>query len=135
MAGRVPLKEGLLTTVDDAACARLVGGRCPECGNVNFPMQSLCPYCSSDGCRAVSLDPHGRLEVCTTVINRPPGYDGPLPFGFGVVELPEGIRIIARILEPERSHPGAAVTLVLETLHINPDGNEVVTYAFRPTSS
>jgi uncharacterized OB-fold protein len=131
---RVALKEGLLTTVDDPAAARLVGGRCPRCARFNFPAQVICAYCSADGCEATPLSTRGTIEVCTTVINRPPGYDGPVPFGFGVVELPEGIRIISRITDPDRAKPGTAVVLRLEPLGTDADGREVVTYAYEPVA-
>ena len=127
---RVPLKEGLLSSVEEASGVRLLGGRCPGCGRFNFPTQALCPYCASDGCETVALSAHGVIEVCTTVTNRPPGYEGPLPFGFGVVELPEGIRIIARVSDPERTAPGTPVRLVNEVLSTDAEGRAVVTYAF-----
>jgi len=129
---RVPLKDGLFSLPDDLRAARLLAGRCGECGQFNFPAQALCPYCSQDGCDTVPLSPEGVIEVCTTVVNRPPGYEGTMPFGFGVVELPERIRIIARITEPERSAPGTAVRLVIEPLCTDTEGREVVTYAFKP---
>lgn len=134
MAARIALKEGLLTRIDDSGAARLLGGRCPACTRFSFPAQDLCPYCSSDGCAPVPMSPHGVIEVCTTVINRPPGYDGRLPFGFGVVELPEGIRIIARITNPDRVRPGAPVRLIIEPLCADAEGREVMTYAFEPIS-
>jgi uncharacterized OB-fold protein len=129
---RVPLKDGLFTLPDDLTAARLLGGRCPSCARVNFPVQSLCPYCASDGCETVPLSDRGVIEVCTTVINRPPGYDGKVPFGFGVVELPEGIRVISRITDPGRSKPGRPARLVIEALYTDAEGREVVTYAFAP---
>ena len=76
------------------------------------------------------LSPHGVVEVCTTVVNRPPGYEGKVPFGFGVVELPEGIRIISRIRDPQHIRAGMPVRLVLEMLCSDAEGREVVTYAF-----
>jgi uncharacterized protein len=127
---RIPLKEGLFTTPDDPQAARLLGGRCAACGRFSFPAQALCPYCSSDGCETVPLSPRGVIEVCTTVINRPPGYEGTLPFGFGVVELPEGIRIITRVSDPAGVGPGQPVRLVIESLCTNAEGHEVMTYAF-----
>ena len=130
---RIALKDGLLSGVDDSDTARLLGGRCLHCARVNFPAQDLCPYCSNDGCEAVPLSAHGAVEVCTTVINRPPGYEGALPFGFGVVELPEGLRLISRIHAPEPVRPGATVRLVLDCLCIDAEGREVMTYAFETT--
>ncbi len=129
---RVPLKEGLFTTPTDAAAARLLGGRCSSCKRFNFPAQSMCTYCASDSCETLPLSDRGVIEVCTTVINRPPGYEGKVPFGFGVVELPEGIRIISRITDPDRARPGTPVRLVIEALCTDAEGRELVTYAFEP---
>ena len=127
---RIPVKEGLFTMTDDP---RLLGSRCPACGRSAFPAQTICPYCSADGCEVVSLSPEGVVEVCTTVINRPPGYEGTVPFGFGVVELPEGLRIISRISVPEHCRAGTPVRLALEPLCTNADGQEVMTYTFEST--
>jgi len=132
MAVRIPLHEGLLTSVEDEPTAQLLGGRCGRCAKLSFPAQTICPYCSADGCASVALSTIGVIEVCTTVVNRPPGYEGPLPFGFGVVELPEGIRLISRIMHPDRSRAGTAVRLVLENVHSDAEGRQVVTYAFAP---
>ena len=127
---RIALREGLLTSIDDSSTARLRGGRCPDCQRFSFPAQEICPYCSHAGCDTVALHPNGVVEVCTTVINRPPGYEGSVPFGFGVVELPEGMQIIARINSPERVRPGAPVRLVLDRLCTDAEGREVITHAF-----
>lgn len=132
---RVALKEGLLSNIEDTHTARLLGGRCPACARHNFPAQPLCPYCCSDGCETVALSPNGRLEVCTTVINRPPGYEGPMPFGFGVVELPEGLRVISRISHSDQARAGTPVRLMLDSLGTDSGGREVVTYAFKPVES
>jgi uncharacterized protein len=128
---QIPLKEGLFTTAGEA---RLLAGRCPTCACFSFPAQAICPYCSRDGCETVALSAHGIVEVCTTVINRPPGYEGTMPFGFGVVELPEGIRIISRIANPAIARPGAAARLIIEPLCTDSEGREVMTYAFEVVS-
>ncbi len=64
----------------------------------------------------------------------PPGYTGPVPFGFGVVELTnERLRVITRLAEPDpaRLTVGQAMRLVAETLP-GEDGDAVVTWAFEP---
>ncbi len=130
----VALKDGLFTLPEGRAPARLLGGRCPGCARFNFPAQAICPYCGGDGCEIVPLSVQGVLRWCTTVLNRPPGYEGRVPFGFGVVELCEGIRIISRISEPDRP-PGTPVRLVLEPLFTDAEGRDVVTYAFEAVDS
>jgi uncharacterized OB-fold protein len=66
----------------------------------------------------------------------PPGYRGAVPFGFGVVELPEGVRVITRITEadPSRLRRGQAVRLEIVPLHEGDDGRPVVSYAFGPAA-
>jgi uncharacterized OB-fold protein len=62
---------------------------------------------------------------------------GETPFGIGVVELPEGIRVISRLTEndPSKLVSGQSMELQIVALHADPDGNDVVTYAFAPVTS
>jgi uncharacterized OB-fold protein len=55
----------------------------------------------------------------------------------GVVELPEGIRIVSRLTEADatRLHPGLPMRLVLEPLFSEEDGTPVVAYAFAPVAA
>ena len=60
----------------------------------------------------------------------PPGYDGPVPYGFGVVELEGiGLRVVTRLTEsdPARLHAGERMTLVTDDV-----GDGVATWAFAP---
>jgi hypothetical protein len=49
------------------------------------------------------------------------------------VELPEGLRIVTRLSDPDRVRAGCRVHLVLETLQTDQNDNEIVTYAFAPS--
>jgi uncharacterized OB-fold protein len=131
MSVAVPVQPGLFTESDPP---RLLGGRCASCGHHNFPRHEICPYCASDATEAAELSPVGRLWAWTAVTHPPPGYRGEVPYGFGVVELPEGLRVVSRLSEadPGRLRAGQPVHLVLETLHTDDDGRSVVTYAFAP---
>ncbi|MGH8986408.1 MAG: Zn-ribbon domain-containing OB-fold protein [Acidimicrobiia bacterium] len=124
----VAVREGLFA--DD----HLLGARCAACVRHHFPRSSRCPYCGSDSVRETTLSGHGTLWAWTAVTAAPPGYRGPVPFGFGVVELPEGVRVITRLTEadPAKLTFGMAVHLVTDELHTDDDGATVVTYAFSP---
>ena len=80
------------------------------------------------------LSRRGTLQTYTTVEKAPPGYRGKVPYGFGVVELPEGIRLISRLTESriDRLEFGLPVQLVLEELFTDDDGNQVIGWAFEP---
>jgi uncharacterized OB-fold protein len=129
----VPVREGLFTVADDGG-PRLLGGRCHSCGEHHFPVAACCPYCSGEDVAEVTLSETGTLWAWTAVTAPPPGYRGTVPFGFGVVELPEGIRVVTRISEPEpsRLRSGQAMSLDIVALHDGDDGQPVVTFAFAP---
>jgi uncharacterized OB-fold protein len=57
-----------------------------------------------------------------------------VPFGVGVVELPEGVRVITRLTEsdPAALVEGQTMELRIVPLHRDEDGNDVVTYAYAP---
>jgi uncharacterized protein len=80
------------------------------------------------------LSRRGTLWAWTAVTAPPPGYKGEVPFGVGVVELPEGVRVITRLTEsdPTALLEGQAMELRIVPLHRDEEGRDVVTYAFAP---
>ena len=129
-----PVREGLFAEATAGHPAHLLGIRCGRCGKPHFPRQPTCPYCGSDEVDDIDLSSRGRLWAWTAVTAAPPGYRGLVPFGFGVVDLPEGVRVITRLTEsdPSRLALGDAMELVIAPLH-DDDGTTVVTYAFAAT--
>jgi uncharacterized OB-fold protein len=111
----------------------LLGTRCDACGRFTFPRTDVCPYCGATATVAVDLSPTGTLWGWTTVVNPPPGYRGEVPFGFGIVELPEGVRVVTRLAVPDESYrDGLPVQLRIVPLHTDDDGDEVETWEFAP---
>jgi uncharacterized protein len=127
------VRDGLFVLGDVPA---LIGGRCRKCDEVCFPMHEICPYCSHETVESVELSRSGTLWTWTAVNAAPPGYEGPVPYGFGVVELPEGVRIVTRLTEPDPTNlePGQPMELVLVPLNGENDP-KILTYAFAPTSA
>lgn len=130
----IPVHEGLFEETADGP--RLRGTRCRACARHHFPASDGCPFCGSADVEAVALSPTGTLWGWTGVTAAPPGYDGPVPFGFGVVELPEGLRVITRLEEPDPSRLefGQRMILVLAEVGTTDHGDPTVTYSFRADS-
>lgn len=134
-----PIREGLFAE-DEHGNPYLRGGRCGACGRLQFPMASTCPACGSDTVEEVRLADHGTLWGWTAVTAPPPGYLGEVPFGFGVVELADGLRVITRIEEPDpaRLELGMPMQLgLVELARSEGDGPgaetaPVTTYTFAP---
>ena len=122
--------------------AYLRGGRCGACGRLQFPLASTCPACGGADVEEVRLADHGSLWGWTAVTAPPPGYLGDVPYGFGVVELADGLRVITRIEEPDptRLEFGMPMQLVLVQLDGSRDGRDaaespVTTYSFAPSTA
>ena len=128
----IPIRAGLFT-VDPP---RLLAARCASCRRHHFPTQATCPYCGAD-CETVALSDRGTLVLFTVVHNAPPGYRGKAPYGFGVVELPEGLRVISPLTESrlEALRVGLPVRLRVAPLFVDEEGREVMSYAFQPVAS
>ena len=113
----------------------LLGGYSPSSEKYHFPRLPACPYSGADDVQPAELSGRATLWGWTAVTAPPPGYEGPVPFGFGVVELvDEQLRIVTRLTEadPARLSFGQPVHLVVDGLHTDADGTTVVTYSFAP---
>jgi uncharacterized OB-fold protein len=135
---RVPIEDGFFTVPDDEAePPRLLGSRCPACGEHFYPRRMVCAKCLHEGCDDVELGPTGRLWTWTYV-------HVPLfakknakvaAYGVGQVDLPEGPRIQAILVGgPDDFEVGMELELDLETLSTDKDDNDVVIYRFKPTA-
>ena len=138
---RVPIAEGIFTDDDEP---QLLGSTCGACEIVTFPAQGSCPRCASTDMREQPLARRGRLWAWTTQSFPPPSppYLGPtgkdfVPFGVGYVELPGEVKVESRLTEsdPAALEAGMEMELVLVPFRTDDDGNEVVTFAFRPVAA
>jgi len=134
---QVPIADGLYTW--PSASPQLIASRCQGCGEVAFPKQDGCASCTGDSTEEVLLSRRGRLWTWT--IQRfppPPPFIGDResfePFGVGYIELPEGIRIESRLTEsdPEKLAIDMEMELVVEKFLDGPEGEDLMTFAFRP---
>ncbi len=136
---QVPIDESLFAWPDPEPA--LKASRCAQCGEVSFPRQASCPACASDRTDEIPLSRRGTLWTWTVQRFPPPSppYAGPRgsdfePFGVGYVELPEGVRVEARLTEndPEKLRIGMEMELVIEKFDETADGVERMAFAFRP---
>lgn len=140
MPTQVPVDAGVFTWPSDEP--RLLGSRCVNCGNHMFPVQSGCPKCTGDKTETVELDRRGTLWTWTVQGFPPksPPYKGEVDprrfesFGVGYIELPNQVKVEARLTEsdPSKLSIGMAMELCIIPLSVNDQGEEVVTFAFRP---
>ena len=138
---QIPLLEGLFTWPSDDA--RLIGGRCKECGTTFFPKsyQVHSPDCKEAQVEEILFAKTGILRTYTTQnYQPPPPFQGPdpfVPYSIGMVEFPEGVQIygIMTGCEFDDLKSGMEVELVIEKLCEDELGNDMMTWKFRPVSN
>jgi uncharacterized OB-fold protein len=134
---RIPVAEGVFTWPADTP--HLIGSRCAPCRIVTFPVQDSCPRCASTDMAKQLLARRGRLWAWTTQEFPPPSppYAGPtgdafVPYGVGYVELGDEVKVETRLTQTDGLRIGMEMELVLVPFRTDRDGNDVVTFAFRP---
>jgi uncharacterized OB-fold protein len=76
----------------------VAGMHCGACGAQTAPPQPVCPKCGDDHrLEARAIPGEGRLYSFTIVRVPPEGLEGDAPYALGIIELPGGARITARI--------------------------------------
>ena len=120
----------------------LAGTVCGECGEVSLGSVPACPNCQSTALTPTTLSREGELYSYTIVRNRPPGDykggdkagEGPfVPVPVGLVELPEGIRVLSVLDCPlDAPQVGMPMTLDVYELYRDETGQPVLSYRFRP---
>ena len=131
--GRVAIAPDYFEVDDDGV--RLKGSKCRACGEVFYPRRVVCAKCLNEGTDDVILGSTGTLFTWTWVhLPLFAKTDAKVSsYGVGQVDLPEGPRIQAILQgEPDDFSIGMQLTLDVETLRQDEEGNDVVIYRFRP---
>jgi uncharacterized OB-fold protein len=137
MAARM-VAEGLVT--GEGPAARLLAGRRRSDQRIVFPLPRGADAADYD---AIELPTEGALWSYTVQRFRPkPPYEGPgddktfTPYAVGYVELPHAIIVESRIETGalEQLRIGMPMVFTLQPFRTDPDGTEVLTYAFKPAS-
>ena len=112
----------------------LIAGRCKACGKYTFPKYYACPFCFSDDLEDAPLSPIGTLHSFTIVRRSMPDYQ--VPYGLGLVDFPEGVRVMAQIEADnlEGLKLDTKMEITVGPIRKSNDGKDIVSYKFRPVS-
>ncbi len=86
---------------DALAGGRLISTRCRQCGRVSFPPKPLCRSCWSEDIEWVDLPSTGVLYSFTRVHVVPRAFLADALYDIGIVDLPNGVRLMCRLLDAE----------------------------------
>jgi uncharacterized OB-fold protein len=92
---------------------RFETSRCQTCDRLSFPPKPICPHCWSFEVDWTALSGLGRLYASTVIHAAPAVFQPEAPYGVGIVDLDEGLRIATRIIGTESPPLDSPVELVV----------------------
>ncbi len=112
---------------------RLEGTKCENCGTYYFPPRAICPKCR----RAGKIVPAkfkgvGKVISYTKVFVAPPGLEEQVPYYMAIIELEEGTRLTAQIVNvrDEEMKIGLPVKVMFRKLQ-QEDPEGLIHYGFK----
>ncbi len=119
---------------------KLMGSTCRKCGAFFVPPRAICIKCYSTEMEWIKMKGKGKLAAFTCIAIGPPfmtkeGYDRKHPYVCGVVELDEGVKVVARIEGVDGKKPETieiGTPLRVEFLHRGEGENLMTFLTFRP---
>lgn len=93
---------------------RLVGSKCKACGNVSFPPRADCIKCLSPDFEWIDYSGDATLHTFTVIHAAPTGFDDMTPYTIGIVDLPEGGRLLGWLegMDKEEMEIGMSLKVV-----------------------
>lgn len=132
-----PVRSGLVNgagSPDDDVV--LYGSKCTNCGEVSIGTNDGCLNCGGDNVESVTLANEGTLWTYTVIRHQPPGdYLGPDPFepyALGLVELPDGVRIMTPLAGDIDEFEIGSVVRAVPWVLVTDDGKAYRAFRFAP---
>ena len=133
---RVPIIEGYFTWPSDEP--RIIANRCKKCGTISLPRV---PFCTNPDCEKVrenietiELSSEGTLWTYGQQVYPPPEpfkMEPFQPFAIGMVDFPEGIRVLGMMSRTDNLEIGMKVKTSVGKLYED-DDNEYLTWMWQP---
>ena len=133
---QIPIEEGLFHIPSSAdEKPYLIGEKCKKCGLKSFPKTPVCPRCrEKDTMEEAHVYGKGKLDSFSIVQAALPGFKAPSIQAY--INLDNGPRIWSLVTgcEPKEDalKPGMDMELVIAKVREDSEGNDIVSYQFRP---
>ncbi len=119
---------------------KIMGSRCKKCGALAVPPRPICVSCFGSKMEWVQFKGDGKLAAFTSIVVAPPpmakeGFGRNNPYIVGVVDLHEGVKIVARITGVDAKKPEqikVGTPLQAEFLQRGEGPNRQAILAFKP---
>lgn len=111
----------------------LIGSHCKKCGQNYFPAREICPRCFAEGeMEKIRISNQGKLYSYSIVHVAPKQFSP--PYAVGYVDFPEGVRVLGQLTtrDPDELQLDMDVQTLLGKIRVDEQGNEIVSYKFKP---
>ncbi len=130
-----PFKDGLFTwPLAPGDQPYLLANKCQTCGKIFFPKVAVCTEClKTDSLEGIKLSSRGKLYTYTIVRVPTPGFK--VPYAFGYIDLPEGLRVVSQIraAEPLENNLQLGMDMELSVGQVREEaGKPIIGYLFHP---
>ena len=131
---QIPIEEGLFTQPLEGK-PQLIGNRCKICGLTAFPKTPTCPKCmKKDTMEEALLEGKGKLDSYSIANAALPGFK--MPSIQAYINLADGPKIWTLVTGVEPSDEflkiGMDMEMIIAKVKEDKDGNELISYQFKP---
>jgi uncharacterized OB-fold protein len=112
---------------------RMEGTCCSTCSTCYFPPRKICPKCRRKGkIESRRYSGHGKVYSFTCVTAPPEGFELEVPYVLAIVQLEEGPKITAQIVESHDCDVEIGDSVEMVFRKIKEDGEEgLIHYGFK----
>jgi len=111
---------------------RFEAGKCKKCGKVSFPPRLICPACGTREFDKTKINDHGKIETFTIIRVAPSGFGDQVPYAIAIIDLGEGVRILAQVADCEPEELKIGLPVRLEFRKIQQEGHDgIICYGYK----
>ena len=93
---------------------RLEAAKCKKCGFISYPPRLICPECKGKEFETEVLPTDGKVVTYTIISVGPTGFTDETPYALGIVELPNGVRLMSQIVDVDLDKLSVGMPVHLE---------------------
>jgi uncharacterized OB-fold protein len=111
---------------------RLEASRCQKCKKIHFPKRLICQDCGGEKFEQIRLGRTGKLVSYTVIHIAPSQFSDQAPYAVGIVELDEGVRLLAQIADSDLDKLKTGMPLRIEFRRVSEDGEAgILNYGYK----
>lgn len=105
---------------------------CSQCGKKFFPPRLICSACGGEELERTKIAEKGSLLTFTVIRVPPHQFEDQAPYAVGVVELEDGVKLTAQIVDCPFDRIEIGMPLKLEFRKIQTDGEAgIINYGYK----